>query len=104
MATLRSRGLFSAANVSLGLLAISYLIMVANMVALGFLIESNATQTQDKVCATTRAQIVVSLETVTYLREVTGAKRDPIRAAKVVTDSEQLLKEACGPDATLVGQ
>lgn len=66
-----SRKVSFSGKISLWLLAVTYGIVIACVASIGFVVESNATQTQQKVCDTLRINIRTSVELTLYFRSIT---------------------------------
>lgn len=53
---------------------VSYILLVASVAVIGWIVESNASQTQNRQCAALAAQIRINVELVLYTRALLDGK------------------------------
>lgn len=81
----------------------SYVLLVASVLTIGWMVEHNADQTQDRQCGIFRAQVKINTELVLYTRAIkegsTVKELEPTKAGQEVAGGlRRLYGEVCdGP-------
>lgn len=87
-------------SIDRALLAASYVILIVGISAIGWIVEHNSTQTQERVCAALGTQIRVNVELSLYARALSeGTTVDQLRPTDtgqaVANDIRQQYAEVC---------
>lgn len=88
-------------GVSVWLLAVTYALVILTVASIGFVVESNATQTQTRVCETLAVNIQSQVELTLYVRAIEeGTTTDKLKPTKIgQAIADDLLaeyEEVCG--------